>query len=119
MAAILELDSFPGLYEDVFTVEVNWYLSACTSFLWRESREIYRIYFGFKKVNLKNFDLVALLRCGVAADVFHYIAMSESSKPIGIMPNHLDLREITFTNLLLLDFNPAEMESKYRVVFNR
>ncbi|KAL9987039.1 hypothetical protein ACROYT_G001274 [Oculina patagonica] len=45
--------------------------------------------------------------------------MNDSSKPVGIMPNHLDLREITFTNLLLLDFNPAEMESKYRVVFNR
>ena len=41
------------------------------------------------------------------------------AKPVGIMPNRLDLREITFTNLLLLDFNPAEMESKYRVVFNR
>ena len=48
-------------------------------------------------------------------------AMNDSgmTRPVGIMPNHLDLREITFTNLLLLDFNPAEMESKYRVVFNR
>ncbi|KAK2564631.1 HAUS augmin-like complex subunit 6 [Acropora cervicornis] len=47
--------------------------------------------------------------------------MNESSiiKPVGIMPNNLDLREITFTNLLLLDFNPEKMESKYRVVFNR
>ncbi|XP_068694328.1 uncharacterized protein [Montipora foliosa] len=44
---------------------------------------------------------------------------SSMTKPIGIMPNHLDLREITFTNLLLLDFNPVKMESKYRVVFNR
>lgn len=45
--------------------------------------------------------------------------MAETSKPVGIMPNHVDLREISFTNLLLLDFNPEEMESKYRVVFNR
>ena len=54
-------------------------------------------------------------------DVGEVNIMNDSSmtKPIGIMPNHLDLREITFTNLLLLDFNPAEMESKYRVVFNR
>ena len=62
---------------------------------------------------------LTLLHSCVTADVVHYITMNESSKPVGIMPNHLDLREITFTNLLLLDFNPAEMESKYRVVFNR
>ena len=74
------------------------------------------IYFGFKKFRLKT--LTSLHSC-VAFDVVHHIAMNESSKPVGIMPNHLDLREITFTNLLLLDFNPAEMESKYRVVFNR
>lgn len=72
--------------------------------------------FRFKKVHLK---ALTLLHSCVAADVVHIITMNESSKPVGIMPNHLDLREITFTNLLLLDFNPADMESKYRVVFNR
>lgn len=59
---------------------------------------------------------------GVGDNFFIFVArikMAESSKPVGIMPNHLDVREITFTNLLLLDFNTAEMESKYRVVFNR
>lgn len=40
-------------------------------------------------------------------------------KPIGIMPNPLDTREIFFTNLLLLGFEPGAMEAKFRIPFNR
>ena len=40
-------------------------------------------------------------------------------KPVGIMPNPLDTREICFTNLLLLGFEPGAMETKFRIPFNR
>ncbi|XP_032228534.2 mucin-12 [Nematostella vectensis] len=37
----------------------------------------------------------------------------------GIMPNPLDTREIFFTNLLLLGFDPDAMEAKESIPFNR
>ncbi|XP_057303017.1 uncharacterized protein LOC130638846 [Hydractinia symbiolongicarpus] len=36
-----------------------------------------------------------------------------------LMPDPLDLREVTFTNLLLLGFNPEANEAQYRIPFTR
>ena len=36
-----------------------------------------------------------------------------------LMPDHLDLREITFTNILMLGFEVEVKESEHRIAFNR
>ena len=35
------------------------------------------------------------------------------------MPNVLDVREVMFTNLLLLGFDPAASEEKFKIHFSR
>lgn len=36
-----------------------------------------------------------------------------------LMPNAVDLREVTFTNVLLLGFDVEHHESQYRIPFTR
>ncbi|CAH1796354.1 unnamed protein product [Owenia fusiformis] len=41
------------------------------------------------------------------------------SKPIGVMSDPTDVRQVFFTNLLLLGFDPDAAEAKYKLLFNR
>ena len=38
---------------------------------------------------------------------------------INLMPDHLDLRETTFTNILLLGLHVEAYESEYKISINR
>ena len=47
------------------------------------------------------------------------MAATNLGKPVGIMPDPLDMREIIFTNFLLVGFDPRMLEFKHGIPFNR